>query len=282
MGGTKSERAARRATRWLKQTGGMAYVSPEAFELLSGRLAIRIRSLWQITPLLVLAFGETIAVLVIATGWDADDHEQRFAAELLPGYVLLVLALLLAKALAGRAERRLGQTLERRISRGTAVPLRTMLGRARMTNLIASSVLQLGLAVVLLVATSGWFRWLYLATVLIAYALTAFGIRQATARPTLALDPSSLAIDERLRGEDAFQAAYPLYLLSYMLFQGAAAANTPSWLFPLTFAVATATLGLWFWAANSRPWKALPAAQQGALALWTASSPSDENPYARR
>jgi hypothetical protein len=163
--------------------------------------------------------------------------------------------------------------------RKPAIPLRLMLGRVRIAFLTLASLLHGGLAVTLLAATAGWFRWLYLGAVLIAYALTTFGIRQAGTRATLALDSSSLAIDERLRSEDAFHAAFPLYLLSFALFPGATAVDA-HWMWQLSFGVGITVFLLFGLAGICRPWQPLRRSLRGPFETWAPSLPTDENPYA--
>jgi hypothetical protein len=213
MNGTKDERDRRRAQRWLTQSGGLSGLSPAAFDLLTRRLAARYRARWQCAPLFVLAGVVLASTFVDGHALGTGGWGRSFAARALTAYAVLSVETLLADALTRWAERGIAQTLPSRVSRGTAVPVAMMLGRRRTAFVLAALGLEAMLAVIVLVMRPGWLEWTYLAAFLAASWLVAVGVRQAAARATIAVDALSLAIDERLRSDEAFQATGPLLLL---------------------------------------------------------------------
>jgi hypothetical protein len=214
MGGTKETRDWRRIERWFKSAGPMANVSNEAFDLLGLRLAARFRARLVASPLFVLAAAIFVSILFDFPSSFDDAAQERwskvFASRALAAYALLAIATLVASHLTSRAERRIGAALARRSSRGDKVSLPMMLGRVRLSILVATITIEGALVVPLFVLGYGWFAWGFLAAYLGACALTALGVRQAATRTTIAMDPTSLAIDERLRSIDSFHAANPL------------------------------------------------------------------------
>jgi hypothetical protein len=214
MQGTKQERERRRIERWFKRTGPMVNVSDEAFDLLGRRLSARTRAGLTCSPLVLLACAVYASALFEFPSTFSDAAQERwskvFAGRTLITFALLAICWLLTNRLTSRAEQWIGVSLPRRTSRGSAVPLRSMLGRARMSILVATITLEAALLVPLFALGYGWFAWWFLAAYLGALALTTLGLRQASTRATVAMDPSSLAIDERLRSDDSFRATNPL------------------------------------------------------------------------
>jgi hypothetical protein len=216
MGGTKDSRERRRVERWFKFTGPMAGVSDEAFDLLGRRLTARTRARLMCSPLVVLAAAFFISILFEFPSSFDDAAQERwsklYASRALAAYALLAIATLVANHLTSRAEQRIGAALPRRSTRGDKVSLSMMLGRARLSIVVATITIE-GALLVPLFVLGYWFAWGFLAAYVVACALVALGVRQAATRATVAMDPTSLAIDERLRSNDSFQAANPLSLI---------------------------------------------------------------------
>ena len=247
----------RRAERWIVRSGGLTYMTPEAFGLLVRRLADRHRTRVRCIPLLVLA---VVVYLPLGTSFHrlgTSSWDKTFSARSLAAFAILALTGLVLNGLSSRAERRLARTLPHRASRGTALSLRMMLGLPRMTFLIVAAVVEASLAVALLVRHTGWLTWRYPAAYLVACALVAFGLRQAATRATIAADPVSLAIDERLRSEQAFSATSPLLLLMFA-FPASVTGNAAGSLGVVWALAGMAIIPLWIWANFCRPWRSAP------------------------
>jgi hypothetical protein len=267
MGGTKEARDWRRIERWFKHNGAMANVSDEAFDLLGLRLRARNRALLRCAPLFLVA----AAILFWPGGYHYDEagspaFNRTFATRSLIAYAVLACAALLINVLTTRANRRIAETLPRRTSRGTAVSLKLLLGTVRLTYLAVAVGIEGALAVVLLVEKIEWVAWIFLVAYVVACSLVALGVRQAATRPTVAVDPTSLAIDERMRSEEAFGALSPLFAL-IIAFPGGIAQSGPVWLSLLWFAACVPVLLLSTWAGLTRPW------QSGRLTPWIPNVP---------
>jgi hypothetical protein len=254
MHGTKDARDRRRAERWIARTGGLAYVSEAALDLLARRLAARYRVLLRWTPLLLLPIGVTGVVVVRGFSPAGSRTDVRWV---LASYALLSALMVLIYDRISRAERGIGRTLTQRVSRGTAVGVQTMLGRSRTICLVTTLTAEAALAVVLLWVGTGWLAWTYVAALTVACGLVAVGVKQSATRATIAVDPFSLTIDERMRSEDAFAATGPLYI--WMLafpFETVAQAGR-GWLYLLWLGVFVGTSLLRAWGAARRPWRSL-------------------------
>jgi hypothetical protein len=243
-----------RVKRWFKHTGDMPYVPAEAFDLLNRRLAARARSLLICSPLLAAAVALYMPVLFTFGGADTDRWGRTFAARALPAFALLTIAFLLANRITVRAERRIGQELPSRATRATAVSLRTMLGRYRTLTLLITITVEVALMAPLLTLQTAWFAWAYVTAFAAAVALSAFGVKQAATRPTLAMDPVSLAIDERLRSNDAYQATAPLTLL-ITAFPAVNIQHGPGWLILVWGASGSVILLLRAFGTQNHPWQ---------------------------
>jgi hypothetical protein len=267
MDSTYSERDRRRTQRWLKQNHGLV-TSPEAFDLLLRRLVARHRIALWCSPL-------AVAVLAIL-GWqlaewirtaDSVAADRTYAIWSMGAYALFALAIVVRDWLAGRGERHIGQTLTQRVSRGTAVSVPMMLGRARMAFLVVTLVLQGALATALLAEGQGWFAKAFPLAFAVSCAFVVIGVRQAATRPTIALDPASLAIDERFRSQDAFSATLPLVFL-VLVFTGSGAVKSGLRWLDLAWALSAVIIcALRLWAELNPPWSA-PTTPRRSFLAW--------------
>jgi hypothetical protein len=250
MAGTKVPRDVRRANRWIDRSGGLAYVPPDAFDLLSRRLALRRRVAWQCSPLVLIPLG------ILVVGWIASGFgtSNSLAGWTVLAFVMIAIEARLMDRILGRAEQRIGLALPHRVSRGTAVSVATMLGRARVVALAATIAIETGLAVTLLSQRGGWITWTYLLGFAGSCCLVAIGVRQAATRATVAADPFSLAIDERLRSEDAFAATLPLTLLLIAFPASAVGGPGHAWIDLLWLVSLVAVGGLIHMGRTHRPW----------------------------
>jgi hypothetical protein len=250
MPSAHSERDIQRADSWIRRTGGLTYVSPAAFDLLVMRLAGRHRSLLQCSPAWVLAQA-ALAYAWFTPGLGTPGWPKAFAIRQLPAFAILTIGLFVCSRLVIRADLRIARSLPRRASRGTAVSIPMMLGRAR-TAFLAG-----GLAVGgALGATTFWLQpgrvaWAYLAAYVAVCYFVASGVRRAAIRTTIAVDPVYLAIDERLGSEEAF-AASKLWL--FLLVAVPVSASTSADLDLAHIAATLVIFGLSFWATLRRPW----------------------------
>jgi MFS family permease len=253
MADTISPRAVRGAQRWVKQSPGLGYVTPEAFGLLARRIAARYGSaLWGIP-----FAGACVVILASASSLSSSQGtvvgDEAYAKWGLVAYVLIAIGGIVTTSVASRAERRIGRSLPHRVSRGTAVSIPSMLGRSRTAFLAAALSIESALAVTLLAVNAGWFAWAFLLAVAIGAAMIAVGLWQASTRPTVAVDPVSLAIDERFRSSDAFHVAYPMIFLM-VAFPSGGFTHSPSWLQLVWLIAIVALCALLGWGVLRAPW----------------------------
>lgn len=145
-------------------------------------------------------------------------------------------------------------SLVHRVTRSEAVPLSTVLGWVRYAFLVVAVAVQAALAVAILVAQIQWLSWAYPIAFLISAGLTGVGIRQALDAPTIAVDPYSLAIDERLRAEAAFSAISPMALLNFGFPSALLVGSSPAWLSGPWTICSIGLIGLWVIATVRTPW----------------------------
>jgi hypothetical protein len=179
---------------------------------------------------------------------------QTTAGWWLAAYAAFAVAIVLRDQLNNRAERRIGAKLQHRASRSTAVSIPTMLGTARMTFLVAALTLEAGFAVTLLAIGHGWLAWAFPLAFAVACGFVVVGARHAATRATVAIDPVSLTVDERLRSQDAFSATLPLLFLVGVLIAGnTRSAYGPGWLDDAALLGGWVILALRLWGEISGP-----------------------------
>jgi hypothetical protein len=204
----------RRVRRWLdSERGFVARPTSTAWELLSRRLHARRTAGLVSVPLVLLAvvsYGASFA----GYRHDPSANHWRHIGLLSLGMAFLVLALITWQELAHRGDRRIAATLQQRVGRGAHRGVLPILGRRAALVAAVALVGQGGLALVLLATGAGWLGWTYLAGYLVTTAVTWLRLRRVSAQPALAVDPSSLLIDHRLRTWDALQAGLPLCALT--------------------------------------------------------------------
>jgi hypothetical protein len=210
---TNGGRDDRRVGRWLgTQRGFVGQPSAAAWDLLSQRLRVRRNAGVASIPLFVLvgvAFGASVA-----SYGSLSDNAWWHIGLILPGVVFLAAALMLWQELAYRVDHRIAAGLAQRVSTAAPRGMLPILGR-RGTALVAAEVVTQGaIALALLVSDSGWLGWAYLACYLATCAYTWISLRRIRSQPVVAVDPSSLILDHRLKTADAIQAAIPLCTLS--------------------------------------------------------------------
>jgi hypothetical protein len=252
MKGTNEARDRRRAERWVDRSGGIPYVPSEAFDLLVKRLAARYRAAMRCLPWLI---GVLLAVS-LPFAWIAfDGSGAAFAVLGLTAYAICAVGRWNYDRLVGQADARIGHALPQRVSRGTTLTLSTMLGKGRIRSLVTAAAVEAVLAVTWLSFHAGWLALIYaigFATTL-SYAIR--GLRWAASRATVAVDGVSLAIDERMRSEEAFSATAPLFLLLYVFPAAAVGGHWPSWLFLAWTGASIINTVCWWIAVTSRPWR---------------------------
>jgi hypothetical protein len=254
MQGTNEARDRRRAERWVDRTGGLPYVPPAAFDLLIRRLAARRQVAVRCIPYYVAALAVMVSVgFSHAPG--ADGLGRAFAVRALIAYAILAFAQVRFHRLADGADRQIAQPLPHRVSRGTAVSRSTILGTARLRIVALAVVVEASLAVVLLLLGDGWLAWTYLVALAATCWFVAARTQRVAARATVAVDPYSLTIDERLRSEDVYNATGLLFLLLYAFPAEAVAGHGHAWLFPVWSVAAIGLQMLWVIGLTSHPWR---------------------------
>ena len=201
------------------------------------------------------------------TGW-----ARAFAARYLVVIAVLAAAVGAAAELAARSDRRIGSQLGQRVSRGRQVSPAMMLGPARVAFVLTAATLHALAAVALLALHADWLGFGYLAGFGGALGLVWLGLARAVRRPTVAVDRDSLAIDERLRAQDAFAAAQPLYGLLYAFPLSLVIAVAPAWLAVAWFGGFLVLNALWALGVQRPPWRRPPARGGGPGRLRTAGS----------
>jgi hypothetical protein len=272
MRGTKIERDARRARRWLGYSGGFTYITPEAFDLLVQRLDVRRRLAWIFAPPLLLV---ATALLWPVVSSSSANHSQLWQTGEFAAVVVVIVAAvlglrLLSDQLAARVDRDIAARFAHRVTRAERVPVRVTLGRVRGVFVLAAMTLHAAMGIALIVAGEGWLALTYLAGLSAICVLVLLGLRHSANRPTIAIDAPSLALDERLRAEDAFASTAPLMVFVWA-FPLQALGPRLGWLATMWFVCLTLINALWLWAQNSKPWPRTPG--EPVIAPITAAGP---------
>lgn len=254
MGSTNDERDRRRAEKWLTRSGGFLYLPREAFDLLTRRLAASHRARIKCLPLFLLGVLILLSLAFETGSLGSAAWARTFAWRMLATYAVLAVAILLAQSLTSRAERLIGQTLPSRTTRGTAISVRIMLGKTRLAYLVVAIVVQAALAVTLLAVHPDRLAWTFLSAFIVNCGFVALGLRQAATRATIALDQMSLAIDERLRAEEAFSSFGWLSGL-LIAFPTGISQGGPAWLHLVWLGALAIIYPGQIAAAASKPWK---------------------------
>lgn len=195
--------------RWLRRLKLTGYVpSAEAADLLADRLAARRRALLRSSP----ASAVTTTLLVYAaTRPPTIDRNHSFGQEWpwLLTYLLLTLSIITWHELSRRLDKRTGATLSRRAARPVPATARVVLGRAVMAGVALAVLLQIIMGAVLFAQRVDLVSWAYVASCAVAWAIAIIGTARAVARPMIAVDELTTAVDERLRSGEAARACLP-------------------------------------------------------------------------
>jgi hypothetical protein len=222
----------RDAIRWLDGPGGRpAFVSLEAVELLQRRLTLRRRVALKCGPLFLLAGALVLWNLPLHDDFGVPRTDQANAARYTAAGLVLAIGLALASHLGTNGEGRIAADLTQRLSRGRFVPVTEMLGPLQTAYAIGTFTVVGTVAVELVWVHDEhvrWTKWIFLVAFVLASSFAARGISQVSTRPTIATDVYGLAIDERLRSQDAFEAIMPLQMLACVLVT--LVGDVPSWL----------------------------------------------------
>lgn len=196
-----ADKAERRAASWLARSGGLPWVTPEAWSLLVARLDVRRTAGRSVAFGLLALMGAVWLACAIVVRPNIDNLLTRFS---------LALSLLLALVFASgamhftivRADRSKVAGSGARMARGQIPRLRDVLGVWRCAVVAATIAVDL----VFLVAV--WFRYpardglVISAILLVGWASVVVLMVAGLHRPTIAVDAASLAIDERLRAQE--------------------------------------------------------------------------------
>jgi hypothetical protein len=179
-------------------------LSEEAWNLLVLRLRYRALAL---RVFLGGAIGTMVVVVVLVA------VTPRLVTDAELGLVIsgsVAVGLALAEFCIVRGDRAIGRTLVRRVSRGSAYSLREFLGRSGIRWTIVVAVAQIAVAIALPIAHAGELDWVFPLGVVGLWAISAGAAAHILRRPAVAVDGSSLALDERLRYTEALQSLLPL------------------------------------------------------------------------
>jgi hypothetical protein len=233
MRGDKAEREVKRLDRWMAlsmQVPRDLRFPSDAVALLFDRFDLRRRIARLCLPVLLLG---------IAAMWMADfgpyspacncnawiDNKApnlvfhlstRHDVASAVGAVLVLGTLVLWGYLVQRADGRLARTLLRRTSssaRHTVFDVLRPAGTAFAITMIAFDVVA---TVLLFHERGGMASWVFVTTFCMCLTLSALAVLMATNRATIAVDPITLALDERLRSSQALFALTPLIGVAYL------------------------------------------------------------------
>ena len=113
----------------------------------------------------------------------------------------------------------IGSSLPTRVTRSERVPVLTVLGRIRAVYFVVAVVADLAVGFAIFHEPGSDFRayrWGFAVALACCTGSALLGIARETTRPAVAIDGVSLAIDERMRSEQAFHAMAPLTMLGYL------------------------------------------------------------------
>jgi hypothetical protein len=137
-------------------------------------------------------------------------------------YALIIGGFVVIGYATRRAEHRMADTLSVRVTHSAAISLRDTLGRFRFAYLVVNVLLPAAVGVVFSVANPGLLSSVTLLSVLSAIAISVTGMLHEVRRPAIAVDASSLQLDERLRSDAVYSdsqlasSALPLLLPAVM------------------------------------------------------------------
>jgi hypothetical protein len=252
MHASQDERDVQRADRWLTRSGGFSHLSPAAFELLQRRLRVRRRALWICSPLAVLALGVIFSNFGLI---GEDEPGLRLTSRYLLAVGLLMAGFMLAMELNRRADNRIGATLDHRVIRAEPAPLYRIFGRVRSVCLIVILTVQVALSFTLACLSPEWTAGNLAVVFGLVGLFVGLGIWRVVTRSTLAVDEVSLAIDERLRSEDAYVFTQVLYLLPFAVPVSQLPKALPYWFLQVWIAGFVVIQLLWLVGLVRPPWK---------------------------
>ncbi len=215
MTATQFSWAERRALRWMGRRGSGLQPSEPAFQLLGARLSVRWWAGW----------ATYLPLTVVFVGWIGWWSPDRRADQPVIETVLLSLVPVVAFGLVQiafveacrRGVRRIAVTLPHRVSRPQQVSVWTVLGRLASAAVAIAVVGHVVIVVVLLERATTADGVAYGVGIAVIAAIVALTLRQVLRRPTIAVDDTALAVDERLRATDALLALWPVYFAAFGL-----------------------------------------------------------------
>jgi hypothetical protein len=252
---SKEERDERDAERWLTRSGGLGFAPSGARYLLVLRLRARRRAGWICFPLVLLSVVLLVSLFLSTPAFADDAQSQWFVGGDLLVVGLLVGSVALITELAHRGEARIPVPPELRVARDDPAPLWQILGRVRLAVAAITMTFQVAFGAALIWAHLVWIGALYVIGVLVVWAISALSVARTVRGASIAVDAFSLAIDERLRSQDAFNVTGPpavmlLIFPAFTLLEKVPPGLAKVWILGLL-----ALQGLWLWAQARPPWK---------------------------
>lgn len=220
------ERDVRRAVRWLERSGGLLPVTREVGDLLARRLAARHRIVLRVLPLVVLAG----VITLVGTWSDVPTGEDPAAGTGIPGdrrpeeslpllglFAVASGARLVLELLVAAADRRIARSLPHVVRREHRAPTWVVLGRVQ-AGALALGVGLTGVSIAVVWASRPtWPAATVSVLALLAVGCCLLSVQVVVRRPAVAVDGVSLAVDERLRTEEAASTLVVLFLCSLTL-----------------------------------------------------------------
>ena len=260
MQATKSARNDRRTARWLAGSDLSAAVSDEARALLSDRLAARRRAIVICVPLYVLILGAIASAVVYLPSSPAEHSSwiRRVAVAYLAALVLLTAAKALAHGLVQYSDRAVAARVRNEPGAPKLVGAERpasywmVLGRARSALAVIALALSAILGLVSVWLHPGWAGWIYLAAIGTICVLVHRNVNQVAGRPSIAIDPVSLEIDDELRCIAGFEAIAPSFPLLFAFPCSLLLGTVSPWLLDLWVAGVLIVTGVSLWVRFSR------------------------------
>lgn len=214
--------ALRWTQRWLEQNGhGLQALDARTFELLRRRLAARRRALLAVGVAAVVAVGAVVWLATITIATRGDDGATPWSATagwlLAAPVVAMVVGGALQSVVEARSDREIAATLPGRLARSERVRIAEVAGRRVVVSGAVTTVVAAVLTGVTWAAAPGWPAVTVTATTVLAALGAGARIWWALDRPTVACDPVTLTLDERIRRADVVQGAQLLVVSIIMV-----------------------------------------------------------------
>lgn len=263
-----------RAVRWLRRSGGLEAASREARDLLAARLAIRHRiTRWAMAVMVIPGVALLVELARAVTSASTADLVPELPLVFLGSFCWFAVVSVVQRLREVAADRTVAAGLSRRVEREQAAPLAVVLGGAQVASMWVGATSVVVFDVLLWAYRPFWLAAAVTAAHVVVGVSAVWALALVLRRRAVAVDGYSLAIDERLRSEEASEwGARPfalMLLVTQVQFAGQAgdvhgAAPLPDWWFLLLVLAFVAVVVLGLVADSRTPWQSRRAARWSA------------------